>query len=88
MEFWLVLWLPLSLLVGGVAFVRGRSLLGWCLFSLLLSPLLGLVAVLILPSPDSEGDRPHWLTHTRCPACAERVRREAIRCKHCGHLLL
>jgi hypothetical protein len=25
-------------------------------------------------------------THTQCPMCAEPVRKEALKCKHCGHV--
>lgn len=33
-------------------------------------------------------DAPTDATHVRCPACAEPVRREAIKCKHCGGTLV
>jgi len=42
-------WIVFSLLAGHVAGRKGRSAGLWFLLSLLLSPLLGLIAILILP---------------------------------------
>lgn len=36
------------------------------------------------PAADQPTDR----THRRCPACAEPVLREAVKCKHCGEALV
>lgn len=43
----LILWLPLSAGVGFLASQRGRSGFGWALLSILTSPLLGLIIVLL-----------------------------------------
>jgi hypothetical protein len=45
----IVIWVGFSLLAGHVAGRKNRSAGLWFLLSLLLSPLLGLIAVLILP---------------------------------------
>lgn len=50
---WIFIWFIGSIVVGVVASVRGRSGFGWFLFAALLSPLLGLLLVLVLPRPNS-----------------------------------
>lgn len=51
----------------------------------------GLVAAGLLmrfsAGPKAPKDAPSDLTHRRCPACAEPVLREAVKCKHCGEPL-
>lgn len=79
-------WLVLAVVVGIIAANRGRSGFGWFLISLAISPLIGGILVLALGSPKvdpaSDGE------HKKCPACAEWVMREAVKCKHCGEQLL
>ena len=74
-------WVAFAIVVGVVAGSRGRSGLGWFLFSLVLTPLLGLILVALLPAV-TQGPTPD--THVKCPDCAELVLREARVCKHCG----
>ncbi|WP_343636821.1 SHOCT domain-containing protein [Roseateles sp.] len=49
MEF-VVVWALLAIGVGWLATERGRSGVGFCLLSVVLSPLIGFVAVLVLPN--------------------------------------
>lgn len=82
-----LLWTILAVCVGIVARARGRSGLGWWLFSMFLTPLLGFIMVALLPSrkpPAPGGETPTPDTHVKCPDCAEFVRMEARVCKHCG----
>jgi hypothetical protein len=85
------LWFVGSIVVGIVAHARGRSGIGYFLLSALLSPLIGAVLALGLPSKLPSGTTaalvPSAQTHGRCPACAEFVLPEARVCKHCGHAL-
>src|SRR5262245_19264572 len=70
------LWLLLSLAVGLFAARRGRSSVGWCLVSLAISPLLGLVFLLAVgPAADA--------ARAPCPFCAEAVKVDAVLCPHC-----
>lgn len=81
----LFFWLVFSGVVAAVASHRGRSGFGWFCFSLFLSPLIGLVAVLCLDrkTPSSDNGVARQGTLKRCPFCAEEIQLAAIRCKHC-----
>ncbi len=56
--------------------------LGWTLIGWLIA--LAWSASSAKDDPDS----PSWRTHTKCPDCAELIRKEARVCKHCGCKLL
>lgn len=45
----LVVWTAVSILVGWVAGQRGRSVIGWFLISFLLSPIFGLILLVVCP---------------------------------------
>lgn len=83
------LWFIGAIVVGIVAGSRGRSGFGYFLLSMLLSPVIGLVLAVALPSVAtiSEGQLVSDGTHTRCPECRELVRHDARKCKHCGSSL-
>jgi hypothetical protein len=66
-------WLALAFVAILIAWSRGRSGLVWGLINLVL-PIAGLVLLLALPNKSGR----------KCPQCAERVRKEARVCKHCG----
>lgn len=85
-------WLIFAALIGVLASSRGRSGFGWFLLSLLISPLIAMIVVLILQrknaGPYGSGEAaPTAGTHVRCPDCRELVRRDARKCKHCGSAL-
>lgn len=50
---WLLIWLACSVVVAIIAKSRNRSGFGWFLFSVMLSPLLGLILVVCLKEPAS-----------------------------------
>jgi len=73
----LALWLVFSALVGALAAHRNRGSITWFFVSCVVSPLIGLIAVMCL-SPGT----PHH-TVRPCPFCAEPILRAAVRCKNC-----
>lgn len=86
-------WLLLCVLVGVFAENRGRIGFGWGMISVIFSPLLGWLIVLALPNlqkartTDGLGSVITEATHKRCPACREAIRRDALKCRHCGEIL-
>lgn len=78
-----------SIVVGVAASSRGRSGFGWFILSLLISPLLTLILVLVLPNcaigPAATGVSPR--THHHCPECKELIRKDALKCRYCGSKL-
>lgn len=81
-------WLVLSVVVGVVAAIRGRSFFGGFLVSLFFSPLIGLIVVLVSKTGEQlsrESARKGGSSEFRvCPQCAEVVRREALVCRFCN----
>jgi hypothetical protein len=82
MEF-VIFWLLFAVVVGVVASSRGRSGVGWFLLAVVISPLLAIILVALMPS---KRDAPSAETHVRCAMCAEPILKEALKCKHCGHV--
>lgn len=77
-------WIIFSVVVAVIAESRHRSRAGWFFLSLILSPLIGLILAVALPSLKPPPGTPTPETHVRCPDCAELVLNEAKVCKHCG----
>jgi uncharacterized membrane protein YiaA len=82
-------WLILAVLIGVWASNRGRSGFGYFLLAAILSPLIGALILLIAgPKPkEVEARAIESGELKKCPACAELVRAEARKCKHCGEAL-
>ena len=90
-----IAWVVFSVMVAFIAASRGRSHFMWLVFSLILSPLVTLILVLVLPSHadaamlrDASGQTITTETHVRCPDCRELVRADARKCKHCAITLI
>ena len=75
-------WVIVSLIVAVVANGKGRSGVGFFFLSLITSPIIALIILLVV----GEGPGPLAANSSarKCPYCAELVKKEAIVCKHCG----
>ena len=82
--FLLISWLVFSALVAMLAGSQQRSFAEWFVISLLVSPILAFLGLLVLPNPKKEkavlADR---LARISCPFCSEQILRTAKICPHC-----
>lgn len=67
-------YLLISFGVAILAIIKNRSFIGWFFLSLLITPLVTGVMLLVL------GDN----NYSICPKCKEKVKPGAVICKHCG----
>lgn len=92
------LWLVFCVVVAITANQRGRSRCGYFLLYLVLSPLVGLVLVLVMRPLNKEYPKTASATGgsldiqkpvdtKTCPYCTEDIKKAAVVCKHCGRNL-
>lgn len=81
-----LMWLVLTGFVGYYAHCKGKDWVKAVLAALFLSPLFGFIVVALLKDT-SEHKALLKAELKKCPACAELVKNEALKCKHCGENL-
>ena len=78
----LIIWLLLSFAAAVIAHGKGRSARVFFVLSLLLSPLIGLPAALLIAPDPAALERRNALR--RCPHCGTRMPVADARCRKCG----
>jgi hypothetical protein len=66
---------------------RGRSAMNWWLISCVISPLFAIIGLLLAPdsiTTKAQENRLKLRNMRLCPQCAEPVKIEALKCRHCG----
>ena len=85
MEVILILWVVFGVIAGIIASGKGRSGCGGFALGFLLGP-FGIIWALLMKTDQAKVDNKAIKSGEmkKCPACAELVRAEATKCRHCG----
>jgi hypothetical protein len=76
-----LIWIAIALLTSKVAADKGNDAVGGFILGLFLGP-LGLVIAFVVDGNEKKVEQQGHLK--KCIYCAEMIRAEAIKCKHCG----
>lgn len=80
----LILWIPLCALVGWAASQKNRSGIGFFFLSFFLTPLIGLLVLIAVPSLKQVAAPLRGNDFVLCHWCKRPRRVDAVRCPHCN----
>ena len=80
----ILFWVITSVVVAALASSKGKDFGKWLALSILLSPVVAIVCLIVTLMPDAKEEA---VNYRKCPFCAEQILSEAKKCKYCHSLV-